>query len=157
MGVEMTESWASSPAIRRSMQGNKPSGTKPELRLASELRALGLRPRKQHVLPIEGRRRVADFAWPGLRVALFVDGCYWHSCPEHSRWPAKTNAEYWAAKIARNTERDADTNESLEAQGWLVIRLWEHVPPAEAARMVKAALQDAPRGRRGDRVTTSAG
>lgn len=137
------------------MQGNRSSGTKPELRLAAELRALGLRPRRQHALPIEGRRRVADFAWPGRRVALFLDGCYWHACPEHHS-PSKTNAGYWAAKIAKNRERDADTDTGLEELGWLVIRLWEHVPAPEAARMVEAALQGAPRGCQGDRAATSA-
>lgn len=123
------------------MQGNRSSGTSPEVRLARAMRALGMRPRRQVRLPIDGRRRTADFAWPGRRVAVFVDGCYWHCCPDHALWPAKTNASYWSAKLSRNVERDRDTDASLAELGWTVVRMWEHVDAGEAARQVAEALR----------------
>ena len=77
-------------------------------------------------------RRVADMAFPSLRVAVFVDGCFWHGCPEHATWP-KTNSQFWLKKIEANRARDIDTNARLCAIGWHVVRIWEHEAPAEAA------------------------
>jgi DNA mismatch endonuclease, patch repair protein len=74
-----------------------------------------------------------------IRLAVFLDGCYWHGCPEHFARP-KTNADYWAGKIAGNRSRDADTDRKLRAEGWRVIRVWEHEDPAQAALGVEAAV-----------------
>ena len=87
-------------------------------------------------------RRTADIAFTGAKVAVFVDGCFWHQCPEHATKP-KTSAEWWANKLARNAERDADTDRRLNEAGWTVIRVWEHEDSATAAERVAAALAKA--------------
>lgn len=74
-------------------------------------------------------------AFSGLRVAVFVDGCFWHGCPRHATWPKK-NAEFWRAKILANQQRDHDTDERLRAEGWKVVRAWEHEPPERVAAKV---------------------
>jgi len=127
-------SWASSPASRAVMSANKGRDTKPEKLLRSALHRHGLRYRVG-VRPIPDLRRTADVVFTRARVAVFVDGCYWHGCPEHHR-PAKKGAEFWHDKIARNQARDAETNKALNEAGWLVIRVWEHEDPERAARKV---------------------
>jgi DNA mismatch endonuclease (patch repair protein) len=74
------------------------------------------------------------------RVAVFVDGCFWHGCARHRR-PAKTNRRWWAAKIARNIERDAQTNAALLAAGWSVVRVWEHSDPEKASRLIERLVR----------------
>lgn len=117
------------------MQGNRGRDTRPELALRRRLHALGLRYRVNAQLPLHGVRRRADVAFPRLRVAVFVDGCLWHSCPDHCR-PPRTNAEYWRDKLARNHARDMDTDRRLTELGWIVLRIWEHEDPPEAAAKV---------------------
>src|SRR2546430_8666798 len=112
--------WASTVQVRRQMQGNQGRDTKPELALRSALHRLGLRYRTG-VRPIPGLRRSADVIFPRAQVAVFVDGCFWHGCPEHFK-PPSTNARYWADKIARNRQRDVDTDERLTSSGWFVVR-----------------------------------
>lgn len=108
--------------------------TKPELELRRELWARGLRYRvDRRVLP--GLRRKADVVFVGRRVAVFVDGCFWHRCPEHATHP-KANAEFWDAKLTRNVERDRETDRRLEDAGWSVVRVWEHEDPRAAADRV---------------------
>jgi DNA mismatch endonuclease (patch repair protein) len=116
---------ASSPGVRRSMLSNTSRDTGPELRLRSLLHRAGLRFAVDARLPIAGVRRKADAVFPGQRVAVFMDGCFWHGCPIHSR-QVKVNASYWNPKIKRNAERDADTDRRLREAGWLPIRVWEH-------------------------------
>jgi DNA mismatch endonuclease (patch repair protein) len=106
--------------------------------LRKVLHAHGKRFRVHYPLPGLPRQR-ADIAFPRLRVAVFVDGCFWHSCPDHATHPAN-NAEWWAAKLRRNRDRDAITTAHLQALGWRVVRVWEHVPPALAADLVEAEL-----------------
>lgn len=118
------ESWASTVDVRASMRGNRSRDTKPELRLRSYLHALGLRYRVS-VRPIPSIRRTADVVFSSARVAVFVDGCYWHGCPDHYR-PAKRNTEFWSEKIEANRRRDAETDRLLEESGWTVVRVWEH-------------------------------
>lgn len=77
--------------------------------------------------------------FPSARVAVFVDGCYWHGCPQHFTMPV-TNSDFWSAKIARNRERDLETTSSLEKRGWLVLRFWEHEPPSSAADQICLAV-----------------
>jgi DNA mismatch endonuclease, patch repair protein len=127
--------WASTPAARAVMQGNRGSNTHPELALRRHLHALGLRYRINAPLPLDGLRRRADILFRKSRVAVFVDGCLWHSCPDHCR-PPRTNAEYWQRKLTRNRTRDADTDRRLTEVGWLAVRVWEHEDPALAAARV---------------------
>jgi len=132
------ESWASSDAVRRSMLGNRRRDTAPELALRSALHRLGLRFRVD-ARPVASIPRRADVVLRGDRVAVFLDGCFWHGCPTHFRAPS-TNAGYWEAKIAGNRARDAATGALLEAAGWVVVRVWEHEPVDRAARRVAATL-----------------
>ncbi len=90
--------------------------------------------------PVPGvPRRTIDIAFTRTKVAVFIDGCFWHRCPQHGTTPS-SNAEWWASKLDANTSRDADTNDVLERLGWVVLRLWEHEEPARAAERVMAAL-----------------
>jgi DNA mismatch endonuclease (patch repair protein) len=88
-------------------------------------------------------RRTADLVFTRARVAVFLDGCFWHGCPEHHR-PAKRNTEFWSTKIKGNITRDADTDTRLREAGWRVIRVWEHEQPAVAAEKIRAFLRDEP-------------
>ncbi|MBX3131422.1 MAG: very short patch repair endonuclease [Polyangiaceae bacterium] len=116
--------------MRRVRQKN----TSAESALRRELHALGLRYRVQ--VPILTKpRRVADIVFAGPRVVVFVDGCFWHGCPQHATWP-KQNAEFWRAKIVANRQRDLDTDARLLAQGWEVVRIWAHDKPHEAASRI---------------------
>lgn len=124
-------STASSPEVRASMRGNRGKDTEPELALRKLLYQRGLRYRV-NAQPLAEIRRKADVVFPADRVAVFVDGCFWHGCPEHYR-PATRNAEFWREKIEGNRARDVETSEQLLAAGWMVIRIWEHEDPAIAA------------------------
>lgn len=118
--VSAYQSWASSPAARKVMQGNRSRDTSPELAVRRILHAQGLRYRVDY-RPEPSLRRTADIVFTKQRVAVFVDGCYWHACPEHGT-SARTNAEYWSAKLNRNVARDAETTARLETAGWTVLR-----------------------------------
>ncbi|GHG58123.1 very short patch repair endonuclease [Streptomyces griseocarneus] len=117
-------SWASSAARRRNMQAIRSRDTKPEQLIRRLVHAQGLRYRV-HARPIPDLRRTADLVFRPVKVAVFIDGCYWHGCPEHYLAP-RINAGYWSEKVARNMARDRDTDERLIAEGWLVLRFWEH-------------------------------
>jgi DNA mismatch endonuclease (patch repair protein) len=130
----------SATAVRRSMLANRGTDTGPELRLRSALHRGGLRFRK-HVRPVESLRCTADIVLRRHRVAVFVDGCFWHSCPEHATRP-KTNAEWWRAKLDRTVERDRRNNVVLLEHGWSVVRLWEHQSLDEAVASVLSAITD---------------
>lgn len=104
----------------RCMARVRSKDTKPELRLRSALWAVGLRYRLSYPLP--GR---PDLVFPGKKLAIFVDGCFWHGCPQHATFP-KTNKRFWEKKLRENRERDIRVNEQLYAVGWKVIRIWEH-------------------------------
>jgi DNA mismatch endonuclease (patch repair protein) len=121
------------------MRGNKGRDTGPELAVRSAAHALGLRYRVG-VSPLPGLRRTADLVFPGAKVAVFVDGCFWHGCPEHHR-PARRNSEFWTAKIGGNITRDADTDSRLRDVGWRVIRIWEHEPPDDAASRIQELVR----------------
>jgi DNA mismatch endonuclease (patch repair protein) len=125
---------ASSAGVRKSMQSNKGRDTKPELALRRAAHALGLRYRVS-LRPLPAVRRTADLVFTRAKVAVFMDGCFWHGCPEHHT-KAATNTEYWAEKVRRNRERDADTDRLLAKAGWLAIRFWEHDDPAESAMQI---------------------
>ncbi|ADL45299.1 very short patch repair endonuclease [Micromonospora aurantiaca (nom. illeg.)] len=131
-------SWASSIGVRKSMQANTGRDTKPELALRRAVHALGLRYYVNR-RPIKAVRRTADLLFPRLKLAVFLDGCFWHGCPEHHTI-AKTNAAFWSQKVATNRRRDVDTNERLTAAGWTVIRIWEHEATTDAAARIAAAV-----------------
>jgi DNA mismatch endonuclease, patch repair protein len=131
----VAESWASSPGVRASMRSNKGRDTKPERELRSAVHALGLRYRVS-VRPLKAVRRTADLAFTRDKVAVFLDGCFWHGCPDHHT-VAVTNAEFWATKVETNMARDRDTDRRLAEAGWVVVRVWEHEDPGDAAQRVR--------------------
>ncbi|HEX5454730.1 MAG TPA: very short patch repair endonuclease [Stellaceae bacterium] len=120
------------------MSRNRGRDTGPEIHLRRAIWKLGLRYRLR--LPVPGR---PDLAFPGARLAVFVDGCFWHGCPEHAVRP-RNNADFWAKKLARTRERDAEITGRLREQGWTVLRLWEHEidrsADAAAATVAEAVL-----------------
>jgi DNA mismatch endonuclease (patch repair protein) len=130
----------SSPEVSQRMSRARREDTGPERELRSELHRRGLRFTLHRPLPIDRRRKV-DIAFPGARVAVFVDGCFWHSCPEHATFP-KANALLWKEKLRRNTERDRETDAYLRAEGWEVIRIWEHEDAVSAADRVAAIVRN---------------
>jgi DNA mismatch endonuclease (patch repair protein) len=130
---------ATSPAIRRVMQGNRKRDTRPELRVGSHLHACGLRYRRDLAVVAGAVRVRPDFVFTRSRVAVFVDGCFWHGCPDHGTTP-KANSHYWGPKLARNQERDRLVNAALQHAGWAVVRIWEHEAPDRAAEAVRAVV-----------------
>ncbi|GAB32950.1 very short patch repair endonuclease [Gordonia otitidis] len=128
----MNESWASSPAVRTSMRANRRRDTRPEVAVRKRLHALGLRYRVDWPPLATARRRRADIVFTRARVAVFIDGCFWHGCPAHYR-SARTNAAFWAEKIASNRLRDSAFTATLESDGWTVLRFWEHEPSERVA------------------------
>ena len=125
------KSWASSPAVRRVMQGNRSRDTKPEIAVRCAVHAMGMRYRVS-ARPLPGVRRTADLVFRRAKVAVFIDGCFWHGCPKHHA-PPKTNAGYWATKIDGNRVRDRHTTALLKAAGWIVLRFWSHEDPLSVA------------------------
>jgi len=121
------------------MRGNRKYDTSPERRLRSALHRRGLRFRKHTQIQGESVRVAPDIVFPRRRLAVFVDGCFWHSCPQHGSRP-RTNSNYWSTKLARNESRDARVNDELAAAGWSVLRIWEHIPTDDAVLLVTAAL-----------------
>ncbi|EEN86307.1 very short patch repair endonuclease [Rhodococcus sp. KB6] len=129
---------ATDPATSARMSAQRRRDTKPEIALRRELHRRGLRYFVDRA-PIKGVRRRADLVFPRRKVAVFVDGCFWHSCPQHATFP-KNNAQWWTDKLAANVVRDRDTDARLAEQGWTVIRVWEHEDPLVAAERVQKAL-----------------
>lgn len=118
------------------MQRQAVRDTKPELALRRALFALGLRYRVAYPIPGLPRRSM-DIAFPGAKLAIFVDGCFWHSCPEHGVSP-KSSSAWWGAKLEGNRRRDSETTQHLVAEGWEVLRFWEHEDPsAEVAEILR--------------------
>ncbi|HEX2038782.1 MAG TPA: DNA mismatch endonuclease Vsr [Acidimicrobiales bacterium] len=126
-------------ATRRRMSRQRSRDTDPERALRSLLHRMGLRFRV-HRRPVPGVRREADLVFAGPRVAVFVDGCFWHRCPDHATSP-RNNGAWWAAKLAANAARDADTDRRLSEAGWAVVRVWEHEEPAAAAARVATVVR----------------
>ncbi len=123
------------------MRANRRSGTKPEVALRSALHRLGYRYRKDFRLsPEDGIRVKPDIVFTARKVAVFVDGCFWHVCPQHGRRPT-SNEWYWAPKLTRNMERDRLVTEALGRAGWRVVRVWEHEELATAVELVTNAIE----------------
>ena len=134
----MPEPWrspfASNPAIRTRMSRQRRRDTAPEVALRRALHAAGLR-YYIHRRPLGGVRREADVVFPRHRVAVFVDGCFWHRCPQDGVMPRR-NHDYWSAKLSRNVTRDRETDRAFADAGWRVVRVWEHEDPTDAAARV---------------------
>lgn len=128
------------------MRGNKKRDTGPERALRSALHRRGLRFRTDYPLRLEtGRPIRLDVAFTRQRIAVFVDGCFWHQCPEHCSVP-RSNRSYWEPKLTKNVQRDRRVDASLEAAGWIPVHVWEHEEPETATARVEAAI----RGRSND-------
>ncbi|MDF3305043.1 very short patch repair endonuclease [Rhodococcus sp. T2V] len=130
---------ATDPATSARMRAQRRRDTAPELALRRELHRRGARYYVDRA-PMKGVRRRADLVFPRRKVAVYVDGCFWHSCPQHATFP-KNNAQWWAEKLAGNVTRDRDTDSTLTDAGWTVVRIWEHENPVAAADRVQAALR----------------
>ena len=126
------------PGRSRNMAAIRRTDTKPEVGLRRLLHARGLRFRKDYRLDLPGGRVRPDVVFTRRKIAVFVDSCFWHVCPEHGREPT-SNEWYWTPKLRRNVERDGQQDEWLVDAGWTVVRIWEHVPLEEAADTVQAA------------------
>jgi DNA mismatch endonuclease (patch repair protein) len=126
------------------MSRQRQRDTDAEMALRRVLHSRGMRYRVDRPLPGIPRRR-ADLMFPAQRVVVFVDGCFWHSCPEHKTAP-KTNGAWWAAKLQGNIERDRETDAHMNELGWIVVRVWEHEVPERAADRVETAVRSAHRG-----------
>jgi DNA mismatch endonuclease, patch repair protein len=130
----------SSEGRSANMRANRRTDTKPELALRRALHRLGYRYRKDYRLDLDGGKRVRpDIAFTARKVAVFVDGCFWHACPQHGSKP-RANEWYWGPKLLKNVERDRGNDTALMLAGWTVVRLWEHVPVADAVATVVTAL-----------------
>ncbi len=116
---------ASDEGTRRSMMSNRRSDTKPEIVFRSILHRSGLRFRKDRYIKFDRRGVKVDVVFPTEKVAVFIDGCFWHRCPEHATTPTR-NHEYWSTKFQRNMDRDRSNDKDLQERGWQVIRIWEH-------------------------------
>jgi DNA mismatch endonuclease (patch repair protein) len=118
------------------MRANPSRNTGPERRLRQALHARGLRYRVNYSIRVDGGRPISvDIAFTGAKLAVFVDGCFWHSCPEHGSVP-KTNRHYWPSKFRRNVERDEETTRRLRLAGWNVARFWEHQDRSEVVSRI---------------------
>jgi DNA mismatch endonuclease, patch repair protein len=136
----MPESWASSEHARLTMRANRARDTAPERAIRSILHARGYRYRT-HYQPVAGLRRTADIVFTRLKVVIFVDGCFWHGCPQHFIAP-KTNSAYWGSKIEGNIARDRATDRALREAGWTVLRFWEHQAPIDVADRIERQLAE---------------
>ncbi|MBW9267608.1 MAG: very short patch repair endonuclease [Candidatus Thiodiazotropha sp. (ex. Lucinisca nassula)] len=135
LGIPKSSSEAASHRMRMTGQRD----TSAEMRIRRLLHAMGFRYRVDYPV-LERPRRRADLAFTRVRVAVFIDGCFWHGCPEHGTWP-KANAKFWREKIETNIKRDFDTDKRLVEKGWKVIRVWEHEDPEEVSQMIAKVVR----------------
>ena len=129
----------SSAEVTARFRAQREKNSRPEIELRRSLHRRGLRYRL-HVRPLDGLRRTVDVAFSRERVAVDVRGCFWHACPEHASAP-RANAAWWASKLARNVERDSETERALQKAGWLVVVVWEHESAEAAAERVARAVE----------------
>lgn len=127
------------PLTSARMRNTKGRNNSLEVEVRRLLHARGLRFRVHYPLP-EIPRRTSDIAFPSLVLAVFIDGCFWHSCPDHATRP-KANSDYWAEKLASNVRRDRDTDDRLRAQGWFPLRFWAHETAEHIADTIASVVQ----------------
>ncbi len=137
----IVESWATTPGTAKSMRSNRGRDTSLELRVRRELHRRGLRYRVD-VAPLAGLRSRADIVFIRKRIAVYLDGCFWHGCPTHGVIPI-AHSGYWTPKLARNQERDAEATHALEDAGWTVLRFWEHEDTNGVVSTIEAAVLEA--------------
>lgn len=138
--MELPYPTPTSPTATKKMRSNRRSDTTPEVLLRSLLHRSGFRFRKDYAIRLPSDRLIhSDIAFPRRKVAVFVDGCFWHCCPDHGTIP-KSNQTYWIPKLHQNVERDKRVTEGLLSEGWQVIRIWEHVHPVDAAKQIAERL-----------------
>lgn len=130
----------STRAVTAVMRGNRSLGSRPEMALRRQLHAAGLRYRVNLRLKVGDFSVRPDIVFPRAKVAVFMDGCFWHGCPQHGTRP-RSNTEYWQAKIGRNISRDQRNTANLQANGWIVVRLWEHDDPHLAAKRIHQLIK----------------
>lgn len=130
----------SSPAATATMKANRRVDTRPEALLRSALHRRGLRFRKDVYLRVGDVSTKADIVFSRHRIAVYLDGCFWHRCPKHGQLP-RANRDYWKPKLERNVQRDNEVTKALRAEGWRVIRVWEHEPIELAAEAIYEAVQ----------------
>lgn len=136
----------SSPSVSARMSRQARRDTAPEVAVRKLLHASGYRYRLNERVPHMSRRTI-DIAFTRAKVAVFLDGCFWHGCPDHATRP-KSNAEWWRQKLDKNMARDAETTAHLVSEGWTVLRFWEHQPPAQVAEVVAEAVDQERSSRR---------
>jgi DNA mismatch endonuclease, patch repair protein len=129
-----------SDLVSARMKRNPKFNTGSELRLRSRLHRRGYRFRVHLPLRLNGLTVRPDVVFSRYRLAVFIDGCFWHSCPVHGTVP-KRNVQYWTAKLARNRQRDSNVNSAFESSDWAVVRLWEHTDPTAAVDAIEEALR----------------
>ncbi|WP_202909946.1 very short patch repair endonuclease [Mycobacteroides abscessus] len=126
------------PVVSRRMSNTRGRDTGPEREVRARLHARGFRYRV-NVRPVRELRRTADIVFRPTKVAVMIDGCFWHGCPEHYR-PATIRSDFWQAKVRENTSRDSQTNLLLAEHGWLVLRYWEHEDPDAVVASIVTAV-----------------
>jgi DNA mismatch endonuclease (patch repair protein) len=134
-------SWASSPGVARSMRANRGRDTSLELGVRRALHRQGFRYRVDYA-PLKGLRSRADIVFTRARIAVYLDGCFWHGCPIHGTTPT-TNANYWVPKLEENRRRDGKVTKLLDENGWTVLRYWEHEDPLVIADQIAERVQGA--------------
>lgn len=141
----MAKPTAESAIVSAQMRAQRVTDTEVELAVRRALHSAGFRYRKHYPVPGRSRRSI-DIAFPGKRIAIFIDGCFWHGCEIHRTVP-KSNRAWWQAKLDENRRRDRDTTEVLVEQGWTVLRFWEHDAPSDVLAAVYSALAPSAGGR----------
>jgi len=131
--------YTTSPGRSRNMAAIRRADTTPEVALRSALHRLGYRFRKDFPVRVDGRLVRPDIVFTKRKVVIFVDGCFWHCCPEHSQRP-KVNGDYWSPKLEGNVKRDREQTRALESSGWTVLRFWAHDPADAIARSIDQTL-----------------
>src|SRR5699024_6481588 len=139
------ESWASSKHARTAMRANRSRDTSPELIIRRALHYRGWRFRVAYPALSSDKRRTVDIAFTRLKIAILIDGCFWHGCDKHFTLP-QANRNYWKEKIVRNMTRDIDTTQKLEASGWKVMRFWEHEDPLSVIATIENTLRSTIQG-----------
>ena len=141
MTAPMPDDWDVTPGRSRIMASIKRRDTKPELAIRSVLHRRGLRFRKDLRIDLGTVKPRPDIVFSRAKVAVFIDGCFWHCCPEHGNQPSR-NTGYWTPKLARNVERDRVHDEALSMAGWTVVRIWEHVPVLDAVESIARVVRE---------------